>query len=309
LVASTTASAETRLNGFALEPSSIPTAEIHRGGPPRDGIPALVSPKPLAAAEAPWRDDEWVIGVEHAGEARAYPIAILTWHELVNDTLGGKAILVSYCPLCGTALVFDRRLGSGASARTLEFGVSGLLYRSDLLMYDRDTDSLWSQIGAEAVAGERLGQKLTLLRSRMLRWGRWRALHPGTSVIGTNTGYTRRYGSTPYRGYARSRELIAPAPLDRRYHPKLRTLGLRSPTGAARAYPSKEVERAGGCIEETFERARVRVEWDPRSEVFSFTLDRDGIEVIEGYWFAWAAFHPGTQVFRAADEGGQARCS
>ena len=310
LCAASLATPASRLNGFVLEPASISLEEIHRGGPPRDGIPSLVDPKPLAPDQAPWRKGDWVIGVVSGGEARAYPVAILMWHELVNDTLGGRPILVSYCPLCATALVFDRRPANDRGESPLEFGVSGLLYRSDLLMYDRSSDSLWSQIGAEAVTGERLGQRLPLLRSRMLPWGRWLALHPETSVLGTNTGYERRYGSSPYRGYERSRKLVAPAPLDGRYHPKLRTLGLRTSGGAARAYPSSELERAGGCIEEIelFGRDRVRIEWDSSDQTFSYDVSNDALEVIEGYWFAWAAFHPDSEVFRAADAPASSRC-
>ena len=136
-------------NGFVLEPASIPAEEILAGGPRRDGIPALDHPSVLRAADADWSDDEPVLGVVVAGEARAYPVAILNWHELVNDTLGGEPILVSFCPLCGTGLVFDRRVGGEVRA----FGVSGLLYRSDLLMFDRGSESLWSQISAEAKLG------------------------------------------------------------------------------------------------------------------------------------------------------------
>ena len=129
-------------NGFILEPGAIPAEEILAGGPPRDGIPALSHPPHASAESAPWSDDTLVIGVAQNSEARAYPLDILIWHELVNDTLGGRPILVSFCPLCGTGIVFDRRIDG--SDRT--FGVSGLLYRSDLLLYDRETESLWSQI-------------------------------------------------------------------------------------------------------------------------------------------------------------------
>jgi hypothetical protein len=102
--------AEPKRNGFVLEPASIPVAEILGGGPPRDGIPALVRPKTVSAAVASWRDDDLVLGVTLGGETRAYPVAILNWHELVNDTLGGQPILVSFCPLCNTGIVFDRRI-------------------------------------------------------------------------------------------------------------------------------------------------------------------------------------------------------
>ena len=157
-------------NGFDLSDSSIPAKEIQQGGPPRDGIAALDAPETLSAELARWRDSDLVIGVSLGAETRAYPVAILNWHELVNDTLAGRPILVSYCPLCGTALVFDRQ--AGKKVRT--FGVSGLLYQSDLLLYDRETESLWSQILSTAVSGPLKGARLELLRSSLTRWGIWK---------------------------------------------------------------------------------------------------------------------------------------
>jgi len=263
------------LNGFAVEPADIPVREILPGGPGRDGIPALDHPE-HAVAPTLWPDDALVMGVAWNGEARAYPLDILTWHELVNDTLGRRPILVSYCPLCGTGLVFDRRVGEGGRARS--FGVSGLLYRSDLLMYDRETESLWSQISARAVTGPSRGARLGLVRARIVPWSRWRALHPDTTVLTRNTGHRRDYGASPYGDYAESERLLFEVARDRRYHPKMPTLGLRTTDGAARAYPAIEVVRAGGAIEERF------------------AGHPESVEVVEGYWFAWAAFHPETSV-------------
>jgi len=286
-----------RRNGFALEPSSVPVREILAGGPLRDGIPALDHPS-HAGTDYDWEDDERVVGVEWNGEARAYPLAILVWHELVNDTLGGRPILVSYCPLCGTALVFDRSIDASPEPR--RFGVSGLLYRSDMLMYDHETESLWSQISAEAVTGPSLGRRLELLRASTLRWADWRARHPKTRVLTRNTGHARRYGTSPYGDYAESRQLLFPVPSDRRYHPKMPTLGLRVAGGAARAYPAAEVVKAGGQIEERFAGHPVRVAWDENRSVFEVTAPAS-LEVVEGYWFAWAAFHPDTSVAKAGN--------
>jgi hypothetical protein len=236
-------------NGFVLEPASVPAEEILAGGPRRDGIPALDHPSVLRAAEADWTDDEPVLGVAVAGEARAYPVAILNWHELVNDTLGGEPILVSFCPLCGTGLVFDRRVGGEVRA----FGVSGLLYRSGLLMYDRGSQSLWSQISAEAVTGPLLGQRLRILRARMDQWGRWRRDHPESTVLSRETGHRRDYDRSPYAGYADSRKLIFPASIDRRYHPTGRWIP-RLPRLRARAG-----ERSGrGAIPRTPRPYRLR---------------------------------------------------
>ncbi len=286
-----------QLNGFVLEPATIPADQILRGGPARDGIPALDAPAVVSAEKAPWDDQEKVVGVVVGGEARAYPLSILVWHELVNDELGGQPILVSYCPLCGTALTFDRRL-NGATRR---FGVSGLLYQSDLLMFDRQSESLWSQIGAEAVAGPLLGQRLRLLRSKLERWGSWRRAHPDTTVLSMETGHRRPYDRTPYDGYASSRRLYFPAPQDGRYHPKMPTLGLRLRGGQARAYPKQELLRAGGRVEEIFAGAPVAVGYDEQSEVFAVDAPEQ-FEVVEGFWFAWMAFHPQSSVFIAARE-------
>ncbi len=283
-----------RQNGFVIEGASIPPDEILVGVPERDRIPALIAPDFVRADASPWRDDDLVIGVALHGEARAYPIDILIWHELVNDTLGGRAILVSYCPLCGTGIVFDRRIGE----QVRSFGVSGLLYRSDLLLYDRETESLWSQISSEAITGPSQGQRLTQLRARVLPWGQWREKHPETTVLSRNTGHVRSYGRSPYGDYERSSKLYYPAPRDDRYHPKSPTLGIRIPGGAARAYPSEEVTRAGGSVGESFQGRDVRVQYDPEHRVFLVEAP-DDLEVVEGFWFAWVAFHPHTSVFQA----------
>jgi hypothetical protein len=281
-----------KLNGFVLEPADIPIAEILRGGPPRDGIPALDHPN-TSGSDYGWEDSELVVGVALEGEARAYPLSILVWHELVNDTLGGRAVLISYCPLCGTAMVFDRRL-AGEPAR--RFGVSGLLYQSDLLMFDRETESLWSQISARAVAGPARGARLSLIPSRIVTWSQWRRKHPETRVLTRSTGHQRNYRTTPYVGYERNPKLLFPVSgLDRRYPAKMRTVGLRLADGTARAYPLREIEAQGGVIAEDFSGRPVRVGWDPATETFDVEVPAD-VEVIEGYWFAWAAFHRETSV-------------
>jgi hypothetical protein len=281
-------------NGFVLEPSSIPADQIVSGGPPRDGIPALEEPEAAPAGAAEWDEGEPVVGVELGGESRAYPLAILVWHEQANDSVGGVPILVSYCPLCGTAMVFDRRVGS----RTHRFGVSGLLYRSDLLMFDRETESLWSQIGAEAVTGPARGARLRLLRSRIEPWGAWRRRQPETKVITSRTGHERRYGVSPYGDYALSERLLYPLEHDARYHPKMPTLGLRLADGRARGYPAEELARAGGSVAEEFAGRKVRVTYDPEQQVFDVEAPGD-VDVIEGFWFAWMAFHPASSIFVA----------
>jgi hypothetical protein len=288
---------EVTRNGFALAPASIPVDEILEGGPPRDGIPALSDPQTVAAEGAPYADDDTVIGVVQGGEARAYPIAILNWHELVNDTLGGRPVLVSFCPLCGTGIVFDRSI----DGQVRSFGVSGLLYRSDLLLYDRETESLWSQIAASAVTGPANGKRLRVLRSSLMPWGRWKEKHPDTSVLSLETGHRRDYGRSPYGDYALSNRVLFSVKPDPRYHPKMPTIGMRILQGGARAYPASEILKAGGRVEGEFEGRPVAIAYDPDEQVFTVEAPPD-VDVIEGYWFAWVAFHPETQVFTAASD-------
>ena len=282
-------------NGFSLEPSRIPQDQILSGGQSRDGIPTLDHPSVDAASASSWKDEDLVVGVVHGGEARAYPLAILVWHELVNDKLGGDPILVSYCPLCGTALVFDRRI----DGRVHRFGVSGLLYQNGLLMYDRETESLWSQIEARAVTGAHIGRRLEMQRSRIMQWKAWREAHPNTTVVSRKTGYPRDYGRTPYQAYKTSNRLLFPLDADRSRHLKMPTLGLRIPDGPSRAYPSEEVARAGGRVEDRFANQPVVVSYDQETRRFDYQVP-DGIEVVEGFWFAWMAFHPESDVFEAS---------
>jgi hypothetical protein len=296
IVTGRASAARSGANGFVLEPSSIPPEEILSGGPARDGIPALYDPETHPASGSPWSDDQMVIGVVRGETARAYPIAILNWHELVNDTLGGESVLVSYCPLCGTGIVFDRRIGG----RVRSFGVSGLLYKSDLLLYDRETESLWSQISSEAVTGPSLGLRLELLRSEMVPWGDWKTRHPDTTVLSPETGHTRDYGRSPYGEYSQSERVFFPTPIDRRYHPKEPTLGIRLLSGPARAYPAEEIVKAGGRVVDELEGRRIVVRYDAERQVFNADAPPE-VEMIEGYWFAWAAFHPETTVFVAGD--------
>ncbi len=285
--------AEPLRNGFDLKGALVPVEEIRGGGPPRDGIPSLEDPVMVSPGDTPWAEDVLVLGFAAGGSARAYPIPILDWHEIVNDTVGGQPILISWCPLCGTGMVFDRR---GADGQARSFGVSGLLYKADLLMYDRETQSLWSQISSSAVSGPSRGKRLDLLRSRIEPLADWRKRHPDTEVLSRRTGFRRDYRRSPYAGYSTSEALLFPMETDRRYHPKMPTLGIRHRDGKARAYPAEEIVKAGGRVEEDFAGSTVVVSYDRAKQVFNAETV-DDLEVIEGYWFAWAAFHPETSVF------------
>jgi hypothetical protein len=177
---------------------SITYDEILSGGPPKDGIPSIDDPKFVDVSDATGLSDtEPVIGVVVNGAARAYPLQILTWHEIVNDTLGGVPITVTYCPLCNSGIVFDRRLDD----RVLDFGTTGKLRNSDLVMYDRQTESWWQQFLGEGIVGAMTGRKLKMLPARMESLARFRRRAPDGQVLVPADPGMRPYGRNPYVSY------------------------------------------------------------------------------------------------------------
>jgi hypothetical protein len=201
----------------------------------KDGIPALVDPKLVAAGEAGYlTDDELVFGVEIGGDARAYPLRILDWHEMLNDTVGGVPVALAYCTLCGSGILYDRRVAG--RDQPFEFGSSGLLYRSNKLMYDQQTHSLWNQFAGRPVVGPLTGSgiELDVLPVTIARWRDWRAGHPETRVLSLDTGYERDYTpGRPYGEYFASEELMFPVLVaDDRLAPKDYVFALRSPDKA-----------------------------------------------------------------------------
>jgi hypothetical protein len=234
----------------------VPESELHRGAG-KDQIPAITEPSfgpDWSEAEASLSDDETVIGIERGGRARAYPLAILDWHEIVNDEFAGP-LLVTYCPLCGSGVTADR-LVDGAETT---FGVSGLLWRSDLVMYDEATESLWSQVLGRAIRGPETGERLSLVPSTFTSWGEWRETHPDGEVLLppplsltiTDTP-PRNYDGEAYAGYDESRRIgIGYNDFDDdRLHPKARVVGIRV-DGTARAYPLSTVIDADGVVNDT----------------------------------------------------------
>ena len=207
--------------GFAAflqdgRPTTIRTEEIVWGGVPIDGIPSLDNPATVAPDESYLEPTDAVFGIVVNGEARAYPLRILDWHELVNDVLGGVPVSLAYCPLCGSGIAYDGRAPNG---QTYTFGTSGLLYRSNKLMYDRVTRTLWNQLTGEPVLGSLAGERdaegeplrLTLLPVVVTTWGDWRAQHPETTVLDFDTGFARPYEpGLPYGNYFQSRGTMFP---------------------------------------------------------------------------------------------------
>ena len=287
-------------NGFDVSNALIPTSEIYPGGPPRDGIPAIDRPKFVPAAQADFlADDDRVLGLNRNGIQRAYPIKILNYHEIINDRIGDESLLISYCPLCGTGMAFLATLKGKAHS----FGVSGLLYNSDVLFYDRETESLWSQIKKQAVSGPMRGTGLQQIVMAHTNWNDWRRRHPNTQVLSLQTGYKRDYNRSPYSGYEKSTQTYFPvSTTDRRYHLKEQVIGL-SLDGVDKAYPFVELLKTKGAIRDRVGDHVLTIEFDSVNRT-GRVLDASG-EVVPttiAYWFAWVAFHPQTDVYKLKSE-------
>jgi hypothetical protein len=290
---------------------SVPLDEFMSGGPGKDGIPAVDDPKFAAVDDADFLDDrEPVIELVVEGDARAYPIQILIWHEIVNDVVGDVPVAVTFCPLCNTAIAFDRRVDD----ETLDFGTTGNLRNSDLVMYDRQTESWWQQFGGEALVGELTGTKLEQLPSRILAWADFRREHPAGKVLSRDTGFSRPYGQNPYVGY----DSVDSSPLfptknadDERLPPMERVVFIERGDEAAvvpfSTLREKKVVRVevGG--------SRLIVRWRPGvassldvdqsaagRDVGTAEVREDGrlVEFDSPFWFAVAAFRPDVRIVR-----------
>jgi hypothetical protein len=331
---------------------TVDLAEIASGGPPKDGIPAIDRPRFVAPPEAAgWLEsDEPVIALRIAGDARAYPLQILTYHEIVNDTVGGRPVAVTFCPLCNASIVFDRRVGE----RVLDFGTTGRLRKSDLVMYDRQTESWWQQFTGTGIVGAYAGTRLATVPAEVVAFEEFRQAYPAGKVLSRATGYSRPYGRNPYRGYDRvgQNPFLFSDPVDPRLPAMERVLGV-SVGEAHRVYPLSVLvttpvvndefrgrpvvvlSRPGvrsaldaGRIAESrtipaasaFERhveGRVLTfaardgrlvdretgsEWNLFGEATAGPLKGKRLAPLEGgvhFAFAWLAFRPGSEVYRA----------
>jgi hypothetical protein len=297
-------------------------ASIRSGGPGKDGIPAIDKPRFWNASEADrfLRPKDVVFGVVHNGEVRAYPQRILVWHEVVNDELGGENISITYCPLTGSTLGFF----SGESS----FGVSGRLLNSNVLLYDRATDTLWPQLLKAAIDGPEVGRQLQQLPVVWTTWERWKARYPKTEVLSTRTGHARDYYSDPYGSYnplggyyaSSSRPMFPLMHDDARLPMREVVIGAYTKDGAV-AF-RKDALRAQKIIDVTLGNAHYVAVYDPgldtvhvyhnpagrTLEYASLSFHADGVRengkplglepvlAADVFWFAWAAFYPETKL-------------
>ena len=232
--------------------ASIPLGSLQSGGPPKDGIPPVDQPAfdSIEGARGWLSGTAPVIALEVRGQARAYPLAILVWHEIVNDTLGGEPVVVTFCPLCNTALVFERTL----DGVVYDFGTTGKLRFSDLVMYDRQTQSWWQQAVGEAIVGTLTGAKLTFLPAQIVSMDTFASTWPDGDVLSRDTGDPRPYGRNPYPGYDTpdERPFLFEGSLNGRVAPKERVVAVGEGEDAI-AFPWSllaetgiATERAGG---------------------------------------------------------------
>jgi hypothetical protein len=287
----------------------VPLEEFMSGGPPKDGIPAIDEPHYTRAEQVDFLEDrEPVIEITVDGESRAYPLQILTWHEIVNAGFGDTPVAVTFCPLCNTAIAFDRRV----DGRVLDFGTTGKLRDSDLVMYDRQTESWWQQFGGEALVGELGGKELRQLPARIVSWREFRSMHPSGLVLNRDTGFARDYGTNPYAGY----DDIASPPIfatrnedDDRLPPKERVVYVEVGKEAfAVPFPALVAKRT---IEVETDEGQLIVRWhsgvasaldsgaiaegrDVGSA--SALLEGEPVPFSEPFWFAVAAFRPDIEI-------------
>lgn len=281
---------------------TVPLDEIMGGGPPKDGIPSIDNPKFISPKEAEefLTDQDAGIAFSQDSIHRFYPYQILVWHEIVNDTVNGERVLVTYCPLCLSGFVFDPLVEN----ERVEFGTSGKLWKSNLVMYDRKTDTLWSQILGKAIAGKLAGTKLSILPSDQMRFGVWKEKFPQGKVLSRDTGAARTYGNNPYDGidYSGGGFSIGISNFSDDRLPRDTLVFGIVVEDKAKAYNLEAIKAAGEVRDEfSSETFVLRYEKD-LDVVRMFKELQDGelerINPFSTFWFSWAAVHPNTQLYK-----------
>jgi hypothetical protein len=274
---------------------SVPLDRLMQGCPARDCIPSIDSPRYVAATDADHvADDDLVITLAYKGAHFAFPTSILDHHEIVNGTFAGDPLAITWCPLCGSAVGVKRAVGNTVTT----FGVSGVLYNSDLVLYDRETETLWDQIEAKGIVGPMTDEKLALIPVSMARWSRWQAKHPDTLVLSTDTGFDNNYTNDHFAEYRESTRLFMPvSATDERLHAKTVVYGFDldvADVALSIAFTESLLAKDGSYRRSIAGKESVISLLEDGSVI----LERDG-EVfypIRLFWFAWYTFHPETDL-------------
>lgn len=273
---------------------TVALSDLHQGCSARDCIPSIDAPKYLSADAAALADDDIVVTLSYQGEYRAYPTRILDHHEIVNDTIAGTPLAITWCPLCGSAVGIHRQIGDQVTG----FGVSGVLYNSDLVLYDRATETLWDQIEAKGIVGPLTGEQLRFVPVSMTHWGRWRQAHPDSLVLSTDTGFDYDYSKDNYAEYRDSTRLFMPVSnSDDRIHPKTVVYGFEL-GGNSIAFDSALLEGGSNYSHEIDGEAwELRIDND--GSVSLNSANQESVYApIRLFWFAWYTFHPQTTLVR-----------
>ena len=257
-------------------------SEVISGGPPKDGIPAISNPKFELITTTSIADNVQAIYVNIDDQEKVYPYNILVHHEIVNDEVGGKKIAATFCPLCGTGIVYDRKVDD----RTLEFGVSGFLRESNMIMYDRQTESLWQQTTGESFVGQLNTKKLELIPFQLLSIREIKDKFPNSQIMSTNTGHSRDYERNPYGSYDENDQFIfSPSMLDERYPAKELFYVVRA--------NEKSVALKFKDMGESAQFNQNGINLTAQKDGSEITVFQNG-EVLPGYyemWFSWASWH------------------
>jgi len=275
----------------------IDRADLISGGPPKDGIPSIDNPKFTNIDEAKWLSDNTDVFILTINDTtRIYPQPILVWHEIVNDYVEGLPVAITYCPLCGSTVAYKRVI----KGKPVEFGTTGLLYNSNLVMYDRLTDSYWTQIRGEAVIGELSGMKLEKLPLQTMKWKEAQARFPQAQVLSRETGFSRAYGTDPYTNYYKREEILFPVKnTQSEYDLGTKTIivGLTI-NNESRAYTEFDLLTQRN-ITDTL--GGVTIELIKEPDGFMTIINKHNGSTIpweRDFWFAWLAFHPDTTVYQ-----------
>src|SRR3989338_7968713 len=268
------------------------------GGPGKDGIPSIDAPKFIPAGKIDWLSDEEIgLGIVYKNEVRFYPFMILVYHEIVNDFIQNDPILVTYCPLCFTGIGFIREIDN----KPVEFGVSGKLYNSELVMYDRKTDSYWPQTLGKAVLGPSIGKTIKKIPTDTVKWGDWKKVHSDTEVLSKDTGFSRNYdGSNPYGEKGDFTDINLQFPIenkDSRLNDYEIVYGIEL-NGKFKAYKKSDLEQISK-IEDAIGEEKIIIEFDKSlKSARAYKDDNEQLTVDTLFLFAWAAFHPETEVYK-----------
>ena len=273
--------------------------KIRGGGPPKDGIPSIDNPRFVSVDEADeWiEDNELVLAIDYKGVKRVYPLQIMVWHEIVNDEIAGEKVLITYCPLCGSGIAYIPEIEVGGVKEKVNFGTSGKLFNSNLIMYDRRTDTYWQQIDGKAIVGELVGQELEEISIDTVVWRDYKAVFEDAEVLSQQTGYSRSYGKDPYGNYYEDSFLIFPVENeDDRVHAKNVVFGIEI-NGEYKAYKEDDLIELEE-IQDVVDGVNVKIERRDDGVVMVTNLDSEEEIVKErDFWFAWYAFHPNTSLY------------